>query len=140
MDDNLQEKISLSRTEWIVMNAIWRMCGEKGNATVAEILEQVHSKLRWNTSTLKTILERLVKKGVLQSTLRGRTCFYIPVGDRNNIVTTNLTQFLDTVLEGALGPLVAYLADRKGLTPKQAHELEALLAASKINHKKVRGL
>jgi BlaI family penicillinase repressor len=136
MKKDQEEKVTLSRTEWIIMNAVWCMCGEVGNATVAEVLEQIQPKLPWNTSTLKTILERLVKKGVLQSTLRGRTCFYAPIGNRHNIVTSNLSQFLDTVLEGAFSPLVAYLTDRKGLSAKQAEELQALLAQSNANNNK----
>ena len=39
----------------------------------------------------------------------------------------SIGSFLETVLDGAVGPLVAYLADRKGLSKKQIRELERML-------------
>jgi len=117
----------LSRSEWVVMNAVWRLTKANRNVTVSEVMADLGQKLDWHVSTLKTTMERLVKKGILVSTVRGKTCFYEPAGAQEAIVKGNLAGLLDGILEGAFGPLVAYLADKKKLSPKEITALEKIL-------------
>ena len=126
-----KEPIMLNRSEWAVMNTVWNDLKSVGDFTVSELLQKIAAKKSWNVSTLKTVLERLVKKGVLQSIVRGRTCFYKSLVAQQEVVKENLSNFLDTVLDGTFGPLVAYLAEKKKLKPGEIKELEELLKQKK---------
>ena len=125
--NSISSPIMLNRSEWAVMNTVWSGFKMVTDFTVGELLEKIAAKKTWNVSTLKTVLERLVKKGVLQSVIRGRTCFYKPLVVQDEVVKENLSSFLDTVLDGTFGPLVAYLAEKKKLKPGEIKELEKLL-------------
>lgn len=123
-----QSRETLSRSEWKIMDSIWRHCPADTNITVSELIKRTSREHTWNFSTLKTMMERLVKKGMLASEIRGNTCFYSPRVPREKVVRETLPEFLEVMLDGAFGPLVAYLAEKKKLTPKQRAQLEALLS------------
>jgi predicted transcriptional regulator len=128
MDKSESRPASLSRSEWIAMNAVWEHCRAQQDITVSELLPQIRARKPWTVSTLKTVLERLARKGALKSIVRGRTCFYSPRADRDTLVRGSLGEVLDTMLEDAFGPLVAYLADRRKLSESEIADLHRILS------------
>ncbi len=120
-----------SPAEWLVLQAVWDLTQEESEVTVSEVLPRLVEKRGWHVSTLKSTLERLVQKGYLSCRIRGKTSFYKPEVPREEATSRTLSTFLDTVLDGAFGPLVAYLADRKGLKQTEIKELERLLNKAK---------
>lgn len=121
----------LTPAEWLVMQAVWDTTGVEPEITAGEILPVVARQRNWHFSTLKTTMDRLVKKGLLVSRIRGKTCFYRPLVTHEQVAQKSIGSFLDRVLGGAFGPLVAYLADRKGLSREEIKELERLLENNK---------
>jgi BlaI family penicillinase repressor len=117
----------LTPAEWLVMQAVWQRASVEPEVTAGEILPEVAKRRPWHFSTLKTTMDRLVRKGYLASRIRGNTCFYGPSISREQATRASVDSFLDRVLDGAFGPVVAYLADRKGLTPREIEELERIL-------------
>lgn len=117
----------LAASEWTVMKAVWSNVGEDPEVTVAEVMPEVLKHRKWHVSTLKTTMNRLVEKGYLARRVRGKTSFYKPLVSRERVVGRSVGLFLDTVLDGAFEPLVAYLSDRKGLSRKEVKELERIL-------------
>lgn len=117
----------LPRSEWIVMQAMWDAVEREAEVTVMEIMPAIRRKRKWHFSTAKTMADRLVKKGYLESRIRGKTCFYKPTVSREQATRRSVASYLDAVLDGAFSPLVAYLADRKGLSEDEIRQLEKLL-------------
>jgi predicted transcriptional regulator len=118
---------ALARSEWIVMRAVWRAVESEPEVAVSEVLPHIGKARTWHVSTVKTMMERLVDKGYLASRIRGKTCFYRPLVTQERAARRSVGEVLDTVLDGAFGPLVAYLADRRNLTDEQVRELQQLL-------------
>jgi BlaI family transcriptional regulator, penicillinase repressor len=127
MTQKKNERPDPSPTEWLVLQTVWDLTLEEAEVTVSEVLPRMAEKRGWHVSTLKSTLERLVQKGYLSRRIRGKTSFYKPEVPREEATSKTLTTFLDIVLDGAFGPLVAYLADRKGLKETEIEELERLL-------------
>ncbi|MCA9440749.1 MAG: BlaI/MecI/CopY family transcriptional regulator [Candidatus Omnitrophica bacterium] len=117
----------LTQSEWVVMKAVWEGIEEEVDVTATEIHPQIEEELEWHFSTLKTTMDRLVRKGYLESRIRGKTCFYKPAVEQEVVVKKSVGEFLDTILDGAFGPLVAYLAEKKKLSKKEIQELERIL-------------
>jgi len=65
----------LSETEWQVMNALWK----QHPASVRTIFEQLQSETGWAYNTVRTILNRLVEKGAVQSKMAGSFAEYSPI-------------------------------------------------------------
>jgi len=120
----------LAPTEWLVMQALWRATRSEPEITASELLPAIQKRRKWHFSTLKTTLDRLVRKGYLLSRIRGNTCFYRSAVSREAATGRAIGTFVDNVLDGAFGPLVSYLADRRSLTPEQIEELETLIGES----------
>lgn len=121
----------LSRSEWIVMQALWKAMASDPEVTVSEIMPEIQKKRPWHFSTAKTLLDRLVGKGYLVSRLRGKTCFYRVLVSREQTIRESVAAFLDNVLDGAFGPLVAYLVDRQGLSREEIAQIEKLVCSDK---------
>ena len=56
------QQVTISDAEWQVMNVVWR---EKPLTGIIEIIARLEHEADWAPATVKTMLHRLVKKGVL---------------------------------------------------------------------------
>jgi len=63
----------LSETEVLIMNEVWQLGGE---VKVSHLLSLFEDSKCWKTSTLSTILNRLIDKGFLTKELSGKANIY----------------------------------------------------------------
>ncbi len=81
--------------------------------------------------TVKTMLGRLLSKGVLVHEEDGRRYLYRPAVARDAYAQGETRRFIDRLFGGRAAPLVAHLADTEGLSAEDIAELEALIARIK---------
>ncbi len=113
----------LSKVEWDLMNEVWRL----GGATVADIHARFLEERGWSHNTVKTMMQRLVKKGYLRRDASRRAHFYQAIPERRQVARSALSDVLDRILEQGFGPLVAYAAERKKLSRREIHQLKEIL-------------
>ena len=120
MQNNLADKISDSELE--VMKVLW----QAGDArTVTEIRETLQKMRGWEATTVKTLVSRLVTKGVVQQEKRN-VFYYTPLlseQEYNNWATHDLIR---RVYHGSARDLVAALVHSEGLTQDDIAELREL--------------
>src|SRR3569623_1446069 len=109
--------------EYTVKEVLW----EKAPLTAAEVADRVPPDRGWSLATVKTMLSRLLAKGVLAHEQDGRRYLYRPAIRREDYVAEESGRLLDRMFAGRVTPLVAHLAARDRLTPKDIEEIEALL-------------
>ncbi len=114
-----QELPSLGEFEIRVLRLVWRQqpCTER---QISDLIQQERDIAR--TTVLKT-MQRMVAKGLLirqkgQGPVRFRAAM-----DESRVMPALIRRFIEGTLGGSPGPLVAYLADSKKLSPE---DLEAL--------------
>ena len=117
----------ITEAEHEVMEVLWR----ESPLGAAEVAERVDPARGWSARTVKTLLSRLLSKGVLAHEEEGRRYLYRPTVSREDFVSRESGRLLDRMFGGRLTPLVAHLAERDRLTPKDIEEIEALLKALK---------
>lgn len=113
----------LSKVEWDLMNEIWK----RGRVTVAELHERFAPERGWSHNTVKTMLQRLVKKGYLTCDDSARSHVYAAAVPQERAVRHTLGELLDRVLEAGFGPLVAYAARKKNLSAAEIERLREIL-------------
>ncbi len=113
--------------EYAVMEVLW----QQAPLTAAEVADRVPAERGWSIRTVKTMLSRLTAKGVLAYEEDGRRYLYRPAVARDDYVAQESGRLLDRMFGGRVTPLVAHLAERDRLTPKDIEEIEALLKALK---------
>ena len=120
MQNNLADKISDSELE--VMKVLW----QAGDAlTVTEIRETLQKMRGWEATTVKTLVSRLVTKGVVRQEKRN-VFYYTPLlseQEYNNWATHDLIR---RVYHGSARDLVAALVHSEGLTQDDIAELREL--------------
>lgn len=96
--------------------------------TAKDVLEAVGESRNWKLQTIKTLIGRLVKKGVLSFEQKGNRYFYSPEIGRDVAIAAETRTFLDRISEGSIAPLFAHLVEfRKELSAEEIDSLRKLL-------------
>ena len=118
----------LSDAEWEVMKALWRRAPSRASA--AEIAADLEGPTGWTAATTKTLLGRLVKKGLLRFEKEGKAYLYSPARTEAECQGAAADTFLRRVFDGSLSPLLAHFAASRKLTRAELDELERVLKAA----------
>jgi len=113
----------ISEAEQAVMEVLWR----ESPLAAADVAAKVDAKRGWSARTVKTLLSRLLAKGVLTHEEDGRRYLYRPAVARDDYVAQESGKLIDRMFGGRVTPLVAHLAERDLLTARDIEEIEALL-------------
>ncbi|HEX2974071.1 MAG TPA: BlaI/MecI/CopY family transcriptional regulator [Tepidisphaeraceae bacterium] len=114
----------ISEAEWEVMEVIW----QRSPIVANEVVEQLVSHRAWAAATIKTMLNRLVKKGVLTYELQGKRYLYRPKVSREQCVRVESQTFLERVFSGAAGPMLNYFVQNTKLSRQEIAELRRILS------------
>jgi BlaI family transcriptional regulator, penicillinase repressor len=113
----------ISETEWEVMKVIW----PRHPLAAQEIIEALAAKDDWHPKTVKTLLNRLVRKGALGFRKDGRAYLYRPLVQESDCIAAESDSFLDRVFGGSLKPMLAHFAETRKLSATEIAELKRLL-------------
>ncbi len=113
----------ISEAELAVMEVLW----DAAPLTAAEVAERVDPARGWSDRTVKTLLGRLLAKGVLGHEEDGRRYLYRPLVARSDYVKSESTRLIDRLFGGRAAPLVAHLAEQQKFSAADIAELEALV-------------
>jgi BlaI family penicillinase repressor len=114
----------ISEAELTVMEALW---SAPAPLTAQEVHDRIGDAREWSDRTVKTMLGRLLAKGVLAHEEDGRRYLYRPAVKRDAYVAGESRRLVDRLFGGRAAPLVAHLAEGEGLSQDDIAELEALL-------------
>lgn len=115
--------IRISAAESQVMTALW----DASPLGVEEIVARVGPANGWGDATVKTLINRLLKKRALVSErTEGRTR-YRPLISRADYVTEESQGLLDRLFGGELIPLVTHMAKRRPLSEEERARLRRLI-------------
>lgn len=113
----------ITDAEWEVMSVLW----ERSPATALEIIEAVREKMEWHPKTVKTLLSRLVRKGVLRYRTEGNRYVYSPAIARQRYVKQESQSFVERVFGGEATPALMHFVRTTDLSKDDIDELRRLL-------------
>jgi len=117
--------VELTEAEWTVIKAVW------GNEPCTAPAIQEGLKTQWSYSTVRTIMDRMVLKGLLTAKKEGKMTTFRSAVTREQAQRGELLYTLKHAFNGAFTPMVQCLLDTGNLSAKDIAELEALIAARK---------
>lgn len=119
--------MKISDTEWLVMHIVW----QRGPVGAAEVIEALLPETGWSHRTVRTLLNRLVKKGAIRAELvDGRNIYRAKVA-QSQCVRQESRSFLNKVFGGDASLMLLHFVQSEKLTPEQINELKALLNAKR---------
>ena len=113
----------LSRAEYNILRTLWK----KGKLSVREVHDQLQGTLGWAYTTTKTMMDRMVEKGLLSRESFHGIFLYQPLISRPAGLARMVQFFADRVLEMDVGSVVSLFARSKALSPEEIEELNKLL-------------
>src|ERR1700761_6262438 len=111
--------MNITKAESQVMASLWR----EGPLTADEIVAQVAAPQGWGEATVKTLINRLLKKKAIGSEREGGRPQYRALVERADYVQIESQGLLDRLFEGRLTPLVAHFAEHRSLKPVEGKRL-----------------
>jgi predicted transcriptional regulator len=119
-------KTTMHETEWDLLEVLW--AAER--ATAREVAEALADKRGWAVSTAKTLLDRMVAKGLVSARQVGNVWEYSPAVGRLEARRSAWAEFVAKAFGGAASPALHFLAKEAKLSKKELAELRALLDAT----------
>jgi predicted transcriptional regulator len=115
--------MEISKTELEVMQVIWKSFPVTADIVI-ENLNQTHI---WHEKTVKTLLNRLIKKQALSYEKKGRQYAYYPLLEKNDYQIKETHSFVRRLFQGQISPLVASFAKHESLSKDDIEELKKLI-------------
>jgi predicted transcriptional regulator len=118
------KSIAISEAESLVMDVLWRVGMPAGSEDVVKAL----SKQKWQETTVKTLLGRLLRKGAIKASRDQRRYLYVPVLTREQWLSFESTRLLDRLFGGRVAPLVTHFGQHHRLSKQDIADLKRLIA------------
>lgn len=117
------QKTELTEGEWAIMKIVW----DKQPVAAGAVQEDLAQTKDWAYSTVKTTMDRMVKKGLLKITkIRNLQLFSARV-EKSQAIKGEFQRMLKRAFDGALGPMMQYLVENEKLSKKELDELRKLV-------------
>ncbi len=113
----------ISESEWLIMQVLW----SKSPLTANQVVEDLKKKTKWKPKTIKTLINRLLKKGAIRFQKEGRKYIYYPAVSEDKCVRTETRSFLRRVYGGATRPMLAAFLEDADLSLDDITELKKIL-------------
>ncbi len=127
-----KSRIELTEAEWAIIKAVW----ETEPCTAPDIRERLQRKTAWTYSTVRTLMDRMVVKGLLAAEKVRNLTIYRSAVTREQAQRGELFYALKHAFNGALTPMVQCLLDAGKLSAHELDELESLIKAKRKGAKK----
>ena len=124
--------VELTAAEWAVIKAVW----ETEPCTAPAVQEKLFKPTGWAYSTVRTLMDRMVVKGVLTARKAGKLTIYQSAVTREQAQRGELFYALKHAFNGALTPMVQCLLESQDVDADELAKIEALIKARKKSAKK----
>ena len=118
-----QASQGIKDTEWDLLGVLW----EAERATAREVADALQDSRGWAYSTVKTLLDRMVERGLVRARRVGNVWEYSAAIEREAAQRSAWDRFVTTVFGGALNPALEFLAKDAKLSKRERGRLEQLL-------------
>jgi BlaI family penicillinase repressor len=113
----------ISQAEWEVMEVLWK----KSPRTASEVVEVLSGKGRWKRETIRTLINRLVRKKAVGFEKKGKQYHYFPFVKEAECIRKETKTFLRRFHGGSIEPMLAAFVEEKHLSAEQITRLRQIL-------------
>lgn len=117
----------ITPSEWKIMRIIWTI----GPSSVRKIIDMVQEQRTWSDSTIKTLLGRLVAKGLLKKVKSGKMFIYSSEVKEQTAMNSNAEEIFDQLCCMKKGKTIIDLVQHNDMSKKDIDDLIQVL-----NHKR----
>jgi BlaI family penicillinase repressor len=124
----------ISNAEFEVLEALWQNYPASANDIIAKLNESTdgaddkNQDKQWHDKTVKTLLNRLVKKQALSFEKQQRHYLYTPLLEREAYTLKESKSLIERMFSGKIAPLIAGFAKQNDLNKDDINALKSLIS------------
>ena len=126
----VKSQSELTAGEWAIIQAVW----DNEPCAAPTIQEELEKKTGWSYSTVKTMMDRMVAKGLLRTQRIRNLILYNSVITKKEAQRGEIMRAVKRAFGGAMTPMMQFLLDSKSLTEEELNQLEAMIKSKKESH------
>ena len=125
-----KEKLELFESEWTILQKVW----ELEPCAAPTVQEALQSNKGWAYTTVKTMMDRMVKKGLLKTEKIRNLYLYRSSVTQSQARKSEIARTLKRAFNGTFTPMMQFLIENDQLSEKEFQHMEQLI--KKRKHKK----
>jgi len=114
---------TLGKLQLDIMRILWK----QGEASVADVHEELNEERALAPTTVATMLVKMEKKGVVSHRTHGRKYLYSPTVTETEVRRTMVADLTDHLFQGDVTELVGHLLSEHDATDEENEEIQRLL-------------
>ncbi|MFL0245624.1 BlaI/MecI/CopY family transcriptional regulator [Candidatus Clostridium stratigraminis] len=122
----MPETPRISDAEWEVMKIIW----SNPNITANKIVENLEDNAEWKPSTIKSLINRLLKKQAIGFKKVGKEYFYYTLVLEEDCIKAESESFVKKVFDGSINSMILNFVKSNKLSENDIAELRQILDKS----------
>jgi BlaI family penicillinase repressor len=117
------KETELTEAEWDIIQVVW----QRAPCAAPTVQEELAERKGWTYSTVKTLMDRMVAKGLLTTERIRNLMLYRAVVTREDAQRGELMRTVKRAFGGAFTPMVQFMLENEALSRKELDELESLI-------------
>jgi len=122
-----KKNLELFESEWTILQEVW----ELEPCAAPTVQEALQSKKGWAYTTVKTMMDRMVKKGLLTTEKIRNLYLYSSGITKTQARKSEITRTLKRAFSGTLAPMMQFLVENDELSEEEYHHLGRLIKERK---------
>ncbi|TPH12575.1 BlaI/MecI/CopY family transcriptional regulator [Litorilituus lipolyticus] len=114
----------ISKAEFEVLSALW----EKYPASANDLISTLNVVKPWHDKTVKTLLNRLVKKEAVGFQKEQRKYLYFPLIEKEAYTQYESKSLIERLFSGRVSPLIAGFAKNQELKKEDISQLKEIIS------------
>ena len=119
--------LELFESEWTILQKVW----ELEPCAAPTVQEALQGEKGWAYTTVKTMMDRMVKKGLLKTQKIRNLYLYCSAVTQSQARKSEITRTLKRAFDGTFTPLMQFLIENDQLSEQEYHHLEQLIKKRK---------
>ena len=122
----------LTEAEWEIIQVVW----EREPCAAPTVQEELVARKKWTYSTVKTLMDRMVGKGLLTTERIRNLILYRSAVSREQAQHGELMRTLKRAFGGAFTPMMEFMLESDALSQGEITELEGMIRKKRRREKK----
>lgn len=113
----------LTEAEWEIIQVVW----ERQPCAAPTVQEELAARKKWTYSTVKTMMDRMVVKGLLKTERIRNLMLYRSAISQEDARRGELLKTVKRAFGGAFTPMMQFMVENDTLSRRELDELESLI-------------
>jgi BlaI family penicillinase repressor len=119
--------LELFESEWVILQVVW----ELGPCSAPTVQESLVKAKGWAYTTVKTMMDRMVKKGLLKTEKIRNLYLYRSAITKSHAQRSEIARTLKRAFDGTFTPMMQFLIESEQLSDDEYDSLERMIKSRK---------